>query len=120
MRHSYFARNFSLPAVPPPDGLRWIQPPPSESLRWIVRDLPLEVSRPLFLDVSSSPFRTLPLSLPRLLPQSLRKLQRQRHPFRRSRRSGSRPDKSCRPSFPRYPEFPSAVPESSRQAVRGW
>src|SRR5215467_13007152 len=116
MRHSYFATNFSLPAVPPRDGLPRIQPPPSESLRWIFRYLPLDSSLPLFLRASSPPFRMLP-PLPRLPPPSPRKPQPRHHPFRRSRRSGSRLDKSCRPSFPRFPESPSAVPESSPQAA---
>src|SRR6516165_3953805 len=126
MRHSYFATNFSLPAVPPPDGLPWIQPPPSGSRRWILRYLPLGSSEPRLLRLSSRSFRMAPplqllrlllLPLPRLLPRVPR-LQPRRRPFRHSRRNGSRPDKSCRPSSRRYPEFPSTVPESSPQAAR--
>src|SRR3974390_258544 len=127
MRHSYFATNFSLPAVPPPDGLPWIQPPPSGSRRWILRYLPVDPSEPRLLRLSSLSFRMTPpllqllrprLPLPRLLPRFPPKLQSQRHPSRRFRRNGSRPDKSCRPSSRRCPEFPSIVPESWPQVAR--
>src|SRR6266446_2771390 len=58
----------------------------------------------------------------RLLPRELLRSQQLR-PWRqplqcRPRKTDSRPDKSCPPSFPRCPEFPSTVPVSFQRASR--
>src|SRR5205823_12420173 len=79
----------------------------------------------LLLSPRFQPSLPQPLPLPAVqlrqrvpLPSSQRSrhLHRQRLLPCRSHRSGSRPGRSCPPSFRRFPESPSTVPESSTQA----
>src|SRR5580698_11402870 len=95
-----FPANFPLKFPPPPHPLGFQRPlpyfqPPLHLLRASLR-LPLPY-RPYF------PQPVLP-------PRHLLRL----------RRTGSPPDRSCRPSSRRFPESPSTAPASSQRASRDW